>query len=280
MDRCVTVGVRTPPEVVQLPGVPPQKLAYWRYQYRLAKEYLIPLLREWGFEPAGRSVLDVGSAEAGALMAFAEEGAIVCGLELNPHRVELARQLAKASGFELDIRNGNFLDLDMIKQFPGPYDLVLLRDVLEHLPDKATALGHIRQLLGQRGVSLITFPPYWSPFAGHQQLLTSPFRMVPYFHWWPRPLFELVAWGIRKWDRHAHVLRDMQFFRQERLSLRRFEQLARSTGLQILHRRFYLLRPSFKLRYGWPVMEARFIGKIPGLRELLVTGAFYLLKPT
>ena len=41
--------------------------------------------------------------------------------------------------------------------------------------------------------------------------------------------------------------------------------------------RRYLLRPTFQLRYGTPVVGAGLLGRIPILREILVTGSWELL---
>jgi hypothetical protein len=40
-----------------------------------------------------------------------------------------------------------------------------------------------------------------------------------------------------------------------------------------------LSRPSFKLRYGMPVIRVPGLERVPLLRELFVTGAHYLLVP-
>jgi len=256
-----------------------QKRTYWQFQYRLTQEYILPLLQKWGIQVQGRTVLEVGCAEAGVLAAFVDAGAKGRGVDINLSRVELARKLAAEHGVYIQVNVGDFLDPKVITQLGGPYDLIILRDVLEHLPNKSKALTHIRKLMGDNGWCFLSFPPYWSPFGGHQQMLSSFFRFLPYFHWWPYPIFSLVTRVINRIDRNTMTLNEISFLRRERLSLHQFERLARALGFQIVRHKFYLLRPSFKLRYGWPVLEARLIGMLPGLREIAVTGAFYLLKP-
>ncbi|NOZ57079.1 MAG: class I SAM-dependent methyltransferase, partial [Calditrichaeota bacterium] len=95
------------PEVEE---ISPQKRRYWEYQYRLMREYLIPLLEEWGLRLRGIKVADLGCAEAGGLVALAEVGAEVCGLELRASRAELARRLAAERGIELRVVVGNLLN--------------------------------------------------------------------------------------------------------------------------------------------------------------------------
>jgi len=56
------------------------------------------------------------------------------------------------------------------------------------------------------------------------------------------------------------------------------KQLAWRHGLEIEGKRYYLSRPSYKLRFGWPVIQAQTIGRIPVLRELLITGAAIMMR--
>jgi len=51
--------------------ISPQKRAYWEYQYRLGKEYLVPLLRQWGISFQAARVLDIGCGEGGVLCVMA-----------------------------------------------------------------------------------------------------------------------------------------------------------------------------------------------------------------
>ena len=60
------------------------------------------------------------------------------------------------------------------------------------------------------------------------------------------------------------------------LTLGRFETLIERSPLRITARRLYLIRPAFRYRYGLPVVGASVVGRVPGARELLVTGAWYL----
>ncbi|MDZ7373874.1 MAG: class I SAM-dependent methyltransferase [candidate division KSB1 bacterium] len=260
------------------PGVPEYKRNYWRYQYELARLYLIPLLREWGIDVRGRRVLDVGCAEGGVLVACIEEGAEAIGLELSPSRAELAKILAAERGIDLRVHVGDVLDPGTVADLPRPFDLVILRDVLEHVSDRLRALLHVRHVLDpEHGRALISFPPFYSPFGGHQQMLGSRFRLLPYWHILPDPVFRWLASFLRKMDRQPYILDEMVLFRRDRLSLGRFQRLIRQAGLEVVDSVCYLSRPSHKLRYGWPVIRAGVLGRLPVVRELLVSGAYYLL---
>ncbi len=256
----------------------PQKRAYWQYQYRLGKEYLIPLLREWGILLQGRFVLDICCAEGGVLCAMAEEGARALGLEISPSRLALARSLAAPRHLQhLTFVAADFhrAPLQLSRRAP---DLILLRDVFEHLENKQKVMADLAALMGEHTRLMITFPPFYSPFGGHQQMLGSFLRKVPYFHALPQPAWKLLRWFIARRDRNAAFLHEMEKLRRHRITIGQFYKMAELHGLRIVKKRLYLIRPSHHLRYGWPVISANGMGGIPVLREFLISAGFFLIE--
>lgn len=252
-----------------------QKQGYWLYQYRLGKEYLVPLLQAWDIVLAEKTVLDIGCAEAGVLCAVAEQGARCNGIELSPSRLSFARKfIPPAVASQLHLTAANIYRLPLK---PARFDLILLRDVFEHLPDQERALQIIAHLTDANSRILITFPPFYSPFGGHQQMLKSFLRRVPYFHALPNFIWRWLSRWIDKNDANAGFLAEMEKLRQSRVTIGGFRRLAKKAGLKIRKGKFYLSRPSYRLRYGWPVISGDWMSKIPLLREGFLTGAFFLL---
>jgi hypothetical protein len=70
---------------------------------------------------------------------------------------------------------------------------------------------------------------------------------------------------------------DVAIVRRARLTIAGVERRAARHGLAVRRARRYLLRPSFRLRYGTPVVGAGVLGRLPLLREILVTGSWELL---
>lgn len=264
----------------EISEISPHKRRYWRYQYDLAKNHIIPLLQEWGFDPCAKKILDIGCAEGGAMAALEDEGARCEGVEINASRVELGKALCNKD----KVRNLRFIVGDItkdsiLKNLKNRYDLILLRDVIEHLWEKAKVLTGIKNLLNSDGCIMISFPPFYSPFGGHQQMLSSRWRYFPYIHLLPRPFFDVFSFHLSCQGDNRFILEEMKLFRRERLSLQTFEKLINQLGLKIAAKKLYLSRPSHQLRYGFKIVEARGLGQVPLVRELLVSGAFYLLQP-
>ena len=255
-----------------------QKKAYWEYQYRLGKEYIIPLLSDWGVSLSEKKVLDIGCAEGGVLCSFADLGVEGYGIELSSSRLLIAKEMARKH----HIPTIHFIIAD-INQMPlqsnqKPFDFILLRDVFEHLIDKQKIMSKLNSIMGDKTTLLITFPPFYAPFGGHQQLLSSWLKRVPYFHVLPFPFWSVFRWYIKQFDKNSGYLNEVEKLRSHRITIDRFWNLAKVHGFKVVKKRYYITRPSYRLRFGWPVIISNRLARIPIMREFVISGAFFLLE--
>lgn len=89
----------------------------------------------------GERVLDIGSHNGAVAYDVAEHaGAHVVGIEIDPQRVAVARQ--RHAHPRVEYRVGNALE-DLHDE---SFDVVILSNVLEHLPDRATFLQRVQTL--------------------------------------------------------------------------------------------------------------------------------------
>jgi SAM-dependent methyltransferase len=249
-------------------------LTYFEYQRRVGREVIVPWLAH-RLALEGLSVGDVGAHQGGTLEALREHGLVdgAVGFELDPE-VVAESPFVSDERFRLEVA-------DVTKLDPGghEFDLVLLHDVLEHIPDHRRALASVRSLLRDRGHVFVSFPPYFSAFGGHQQLARGRARFVPFLHLLPAGLFfRFAVPGDNEYMTSEGSLEDMRSVRRAKLSLAAAERAFSATGLELVDRELYLVRPEYELRYGLSPRSAGVLGSIPGLRELSVAGAFYLLR--
>lgn len=255
---------------------------YREYQIRLATDYLLPCLRRWGRFSPGVRILDVGCGDGGAVIGLARAGARLSGLEIDPRRLHGARQQVEAEKLEVQLAVADVTDAKSLEVLGGPFDLILFRDVLEHIPRGGQALANCRALLADRGGIVVVFPPYYSPFGGHQQLLHPkarlgiPFARLPWAHCLPRNLFRSLARGDGGAD--DPQWEEIETIHAARLTLSSLRKTAKEARLRVARAHHYLLRPSFALRYGTPVLGAGILGAVPLLREVLVTGSYQYLE--
>jgi SAM-dependent methyltransferase len=253
---------------------------YRHYQRTLTARYLIPALESWGIVLEGRSLLEAGSGNGGCAAEFHRAGCRVTAVEIDSRLVDIAAEFNAREGLPINTHLGDVCRPDCPGFDEGPFDVVLLRDVVEHLEDLEGALANLGNVLSPDGVLFVVFPPYYSPFGAHQQILPrrgiGPLALnkLPWIQLLPDALFRRIAAGST--PANAEVTR----LRTIRLTLRRFERTAAAAGFDIAKRRLYHVRPTHKLRYGLPVLGAPVLGRIPLLNELVVSAGYYLLRRT
>ncbi len=129
----------------------PERCAHW-----LAR--LLPLRL-----PPAR-VLEVGCAHGGYLALLGWAGYEAIGTEMSP---EIARFATEAFGVTV------FPGTAEAQPFkPGSFDIIVLNDVMEHLPDPVATLSHCAMLLSKDGFFVIQTPEY-KEHLGYEDLKAS-----------------------------------------------------------------------------------------------------------
>lgn len=116
--------------------------------------------------PQPGTLLDIGCGSGGLLYPAREAGWRVRGMELS---AEVASNIREDQGFDVIV--GNFLDYENPDN--EQYDVVVLRHVLEHLPDSKLAMSKIADLLKDGGLSLLEFPNTSSVSYSTKRLLKN-----------------------------------------------------------------------------------------------------------
>lgn len=125
---------------------------YSLFSHQRRNEYIIKLITK--SSKTGTSILDSGCASGDIAIELSNLGYHVHGIDLEPHRLDQGRKLAKKYGKNVHFENAKFEDLNNL----GVYDLVLLGEVLEHFTDPGQVLVKIKRLLNSNGKILITTP--------------------------------------------------------------------------------------------------------------------------
>ena len=248
------------------------KAIYFDYQYKTAKEYIIPFLDKK--EGKGSSkILEIGCGEAGVLKAFYENGHDCLGIELSPSRIKIAEtffsKLAKTGSIEFIVKN--IYDIDPEKDLDHKFDLIILKDVIEHIPDQESFLNHLRAFLAPGGSVFFGFPPWYMPFGGHQQITNSRITRLPYIHLLPKPLYK---WLLR--NQRPEQQKELMELVDTGLSIEHFERLISKTGYKVLQKKHFLTNPIYKYKFGLkPRKQLGIISAIPYFRNLITTCVYY-----
>ena len=151
--------------------------------------------------------------------------------------------------------------------------------MLEHIPARVDALAAARRALRPGGHVFVSFPPYYSGFGGHQQLAHGRARLVPFVHLLPERLFLRVARpAANEYMTAEGAYEDLLSVRRTKLTLGEVERAFAEAGLELVDRELFLVRPQHAVRYDVKTRTAGVLGRLPGVRELAVNGAFYLAR--
>jgi len=222
-------------------------LTYFEYQRRICADVVIPWV-ERRIRLEGLHLGDFGAHEGGMVDALRDSGRVksAVGLELRADIVRLS-PFVSDTRFRLEIA-----DVMALGDASSRFDLILLHDVLEHMPD---------------------------PDAAVRELARGRARNVPFVHLLPTSLFFRVADPAdQEYMSAADSLADMKSVRQARLTLQRAERAFSRAALRVVDSEFFLVRPEHTVRYGYAVRSSGALGRVPIVRECAVNGAFYLLQ--
>lgn len=251
---------------------------YFSFQYEHSRDYIVPAVNQYISSGMVQRVMEVGSAEAGVLKAFLEKGCHCVGVEISDDRVVLARKY-----FEEELAEGKieFHVSDIFNVDPralnGGFDLIILKDVIEHIHDQDKALAHLRKFLKPGGMIFFTMPPWNMPFGGHQQLLKHrTFHKTPWIHLLPRKVYGSF---LRRIGESQATIDLMLETHDTGISIRRFEGILKRNKFEVLSRDLWFFNPTYKYKFGlkprrilWP------LSRIPILRDFWTTSVYYLVR--
>ena len=234
------------------------RLAYHEYQKQIGEYYLEKFVKP---HANGKRIIDIGCGEGGVLIPFEKVGYNCTGLEYSPDRVKYADEKSLS---KIQFIQGNIEQFSYDQKF----DIILMLDVIEHLNQKMLALQSIKKILLPGGIAIISFPPFRSPFGGHQQVMKSFLKYVPYIHLAPESIYRWLLEKVERQNVESH-------FRNFKtgITIREFERRINQVGFKIIKKKTYLVRPRQAFRFGLKIKQ----NNIKFLKEYLTTGVVYIL---
>ncbi len=254
------------------------KPRYFQWQYLTARDYIIPFVEEVMPLKKDMRVLEIGCGEAGVLKAFIEKGCIATGIELYERRVETAKEYLKEDhdAGRIDFITRNIYDIDVEKDIGHGFDLIVLKDVIEHIPGQKRFIPKLREFLNPNGKVFFGFPPWRMPFGGHQQNLKGKFlSKLPYFHLLPTGMYRSV---LKSFGEDQQKVDHMIEIKETGISIGRFEKISKASGYTILKKKHWLFNPIYKFKFGLkPARQLPIADSVPYLRDFYTTAVYYLI---
>ncbi|MBT8234095.1 MAG: class I SAM-dependent methyltransferase, partial [Bacteroidia bacterium] len=146
---------------------------YFDFILRVTRDYILPFINLNYNENSKKDILDIGCAEGAVLKAFTDQNCNCVGIELSEKRIELAHVFMKdeINSNKVKFISRDIYDIDPAKDIGHKFDLILLKDVIEHIFNQDKFFKHLPSFLKPNGQVFFAFPPWYMPFGGHQQVL-------------------------------------------------------------------------------------------------------------
>jgi 2-polyprenyl-3-methyl-5-hydroxy-6-metoxy-1,4-benzoquinol methylase len=251
----------------------------FQQQVENARTYLLPFIE--GVLPvgAGSKVMEIGCGEGGVLSPFADKGAFCLGVDLSEGRIRHAQELMQAAcdAGQVVFRAQNVYDPAFLAEWENAFDLIILKDTIEHIPDQESFIPYLESFLRPGGRIFFGFPPWRMPFGGHQQICKSKFLgLLPYYHLLPRWLYGAI---LRMGGESARTVEDLMEIKDTGISLNRFKRILKKNNFLIERETLYLFNPIYRYKFGLtPRRQASLIAAIPWFRDFVTTAGWFVVR--
>ncbi|MDR1332016.1 MAG: class I SAM-dependent methyltransferase [Tannerella sp.] len=246
---------------------------YFNEQSVTTAKYVIPYIREVKAVDEGTTVLEVGCGEGGNLEPFCRAGCRCVGIDLDGAKIRLGRSRLGPANVSLICRDIYEVDPQELPAF----DVIFLRDVIEHIHNQERFIGFIRRFLKDDGVIFFAFPPWRMPFGGHQQIIPNRFlSRLPFFHILPKTLYKwiLTGGGVSE-DCIASLLE----IKQTGISVHRFNRIVRMHQYRVLKKTDWFINPNYEVKFGLKPRKLYVLNRVPFLRDFFTTCYYCIIKP-
>ncbi|WP_235293018.1 class I SAM-dependent methyltransferase [Portibacter lacus] len=247
-------------------------------QKETSVEFVMPFVQEFLDLSTPKQILEIGCAEAGVLKAFTEKGHQCTGIELLQSRVDIAETFFEdelASG-QIKFVVNDIMKIDIENDIGHRFDLIILKDVIEHIPNQGTFIEKLRSFLNPGGLVFFGFPPWQMPFGGHQQIASNKYlSKLPYYHLLPKSIYKGILTSAKEKDT---VVQELLEIKDTGISIERFQSIAKSAGYKILKRKLFLINPIYKYKFNLkPRKQLPILKDLPYFRNYLSTCAYFLI---
>lgn len=253
------------------------KQRYFEIQKEVTKQYIVPFLSNHLEIESNLRILEIGCGEGGVLDALSGSSNYCVGIELSSSRVQHANEFLhdKIDQGRIRIINKNIFDEDIMSVLGEPFDLILLKDVIEHLSDKKLFFKCLKNdLLKQNGKVFFAFPPWKMPFGGHQQICSNKIlAKLPWYHLLPTNFYRSI---LKIGNEPQRTIEELLALKGTGLSMKTYSGLIKEAGFKEIEHIKWVINPIYKFKFGLRPRMAKL--KFLPLREYFTTAVYSLLE--
>jgi SAM-dependent methyltransferase len=250
-------------------------LQYINEQILSTQKHIVPFIQQVKAIDKSINVLEIGCGEAGNLKPFLDLGCQCTGVDFSTPKIEKGKAFYATHPYAKNIK---LISEDIYKttEFHSQFDIIIVRDVIEHIHDQDKFLGLMKDLMAPNGVAFFAFPPWQNPFGGHQQICENKIlSLLPYYHLLPKSLYKAILKILGESNAKICSLLEIK---ETGISLERFERLVAKNGYKQLSKTLYFINPNYEVKFGLkPRKLSPVFAKTPYLRNFLSTCGYYLI---
>ncbi|MDP4292281.1 MAG: class I SAM-dependent methyltransferase [Bacteroidota bacterium] len=251
---------------------------YFAEQVYTTEKYVIPFIKNAMPLTATTTVLEIGCGEGGNLKPFLDMGCSVTGVDYSSSKIDNAIQFFRDHPHTDKITLVRDDIYNCAEKYNGCFDLIYMRDVIEHIHDQDRFMEFVKPMLKPGGMIFLGFPPWQNPFGGHQQICQNriisklPFiHLLPYS--WYRRLLKMAGEPVQR-------INNLLEIKETGITIERFTHILNQKGYVIQRQDLFFINPNYEIKFG---LKPRVLGKglssIKGLRNFYTTSAYYLVQP-
>lgn len=248
---------------------------YFKEQIITSEKYVIPFLEKHVKIDSKLSVLEIGCGEGGNLNPFVDLGCDVTGVDLSAGKIENGKKFFNShpNGSNIKLYAEDIYNSQNLTK----YDLIIMRDVIEHIHDQNKFMGYVKKYLKPNGKFFLAFPPWYNPFGGHQQICESKvLSMLPYYHILPKIVYKRI---LKMFGESNAKIDSLLEIKETGITIESFEKISKFNGFKIDESILYLINPNYEIKFGLkPRKGIPILSSIPFVRNFVITTAYYLLS--
>lgn len=254
------------------------RFKYFKEQELTTEKYVLPFIEEVKDINENVSVLEIGCGEGGNLMPFLKRGCRrIVGVDMSKSKIE--NGISFFENIE-NSQNVEFICDDIYNISPkeiGQFDLIIMRDVLEHIHNQEKFMNFVKTFLKTDGKFFLGFPPWHNPFGGHQQMCESKIlSKLPYFHILPAFIYKLILKSFGESDSKIEGLMEIK---ETRITIERFEKIIKKNKYNLDKKNLYFINPNYEIKFGIkPKISSKFISSLYFFRNFIITTSYYLIS--
>lgn len=251
------------------------RIQYFKEQAYTTQKYIFPFIEQNLSIAPNLQVLEIGCGEGGNMAPFLDRGCFVTGVDLATNKLENAERFFQnyPNRQKLTLINKDIYDIKEDLKF----DLIIMRDVLEHIHDQEKFMHYVKKFLKPEGLFFLGFPPWHNPFGGHQQICESKFlSKLPYFHILPKNLYQYI---LKTFKEPSLQIESLLEIKDTGITIERFKRIIRQEQYKVIREQFYFINPNYEIKFKLkPRKQWTIINKTPFVRNFLITTCYYLIS--